>query len=435
MRVNRFRRICCALALALAAFLTVVANASDNASSDGGYTVSEPVVISAVGYPADEPYVIENLEITNVGRANDCGNGILVESAANVVIRNCYIHDTDDAAIEVVSSENITIEDCTIVRATLTEEGNFWGGIVALDSTNVVIEGNSVGSTVSGAAIVAEDGCVNVSIVDNMLEDNGSQKKERDAEGYAVEGGYPEFGVSIGISVGGGSQDVVVSGNSVANSTSDGIAVKDGARNVEVFGNVLTASDEQGIWLVAVGENISIHDNRILDTVEYGLFLEWGVENVDIYNNDIERSMYAGFSIVNSRNSNIHDNAVVQTRGPAFELGYQSQADTEYISGLSLGFRTAGNHIWGNRITSGIAFEQAGGGDAVAGYDMWAENDIFDNTINGEPQGDSGETGDACWPLYVGIAGGVAALAAVAAVVLKFGSNRKHAYRRKVSSK
>ena len=434
MRTNRFRRICCALALALAASLTVVANASDGVSAEGGYALSEPVVISAVGYPADSPYVIENLEITNVNRSNDCGNGILVENSSNVIIRNCYIHDTDAAAIEIVASENVTIENCTIVRATLTSEGSFWGGIVALNSTNVVIEGNVVSETVSGAAITAEDGCRNISIRYNDLEDNGSQKKERDGEGYAVEGGYPEFGICIGISIGRGSEDIVISGNNVANSTSDGIAIKDGARNVDVFDNVLTANDEQGVWLVAVGENISIHDNRILDTVEYGLFLEWGVENVEIYNNDIERSMYAGFSIVNSRNNDIHDNDVVQTRGPAFELGYQSQADTEYISGLSPGFRTAGNHIWGNRITSGIAFEQADSDDPVGGYDMWAENDIVDNTVNGEPQGDSGETGDACWPLYAGIAGGVAALAAVV-IVLKFGSNRKRAHKRKVSAK
>ncbi len=276
------------------------------------YEQHDPLLIENVHATAENPYVIEGMDITC-----DEGSGLIVRNSSHILIRNNYFHDcakeTGNSpeglrqfySLYVDSSDHIEISQNTF-------ENNLIGPYIR-KSHNVTILNNSITNSTYFSGIRC-DHCTNSEIAYNTLEDNGVR------EWFFIDGGSGPRIIGIWAVR---PENMKIHHNTVINSTSDGISVtgqdylnddwKGIAQNVEIYNNTLMNNLEQGIW-VCRARNITIHDNEIHAScdspgVGTGIFFEFDVQDSEVYDNVIHACKQpCGVGLRFSHNNYIHDN-------------------------------------------------------------------------------------------------------------------------------
>jgi len=304
------------------------------------YEIHDPIVVENVHATADDPYVVENYEISS-----STENCIVIKNSKHVVVRNNFLHDcnwyTDEYpggwqegnSLMVEDSEDITIENNVV-------KDNIIGPYVRR-SKMVKILNNTVTNSVHYSGIRC-DHCTDSEIAYNYLSNNG------------VREWFDDLSRIIGIWAVRG-DNIDIHDNTVINSTSDGIAAtgqdymkNDGisdwtgvTTDVRIYNNSLINNWEQGIWVVRA-RNVEIFGNDIYTSCDSplpgsGVFFEFDVADSEVYDNVITSCKHPGaIGIRFSHNNNFHDNIHYGTeKFPLFDITDESNEDTEEKARLS----------------------------------------------------------------------------------------------------
>jgi len=229
------------------------------------YKPHAPIVLADKTFPPHRPYIIEGYEIQAVGK-----QAIYLRNCANIVIRNCYLHDSE-YAIRAENCRNIRIIGCYIDA---NERGILFEGAPEHLSHDIQVSHNVV------TRCFRTDGIsfrwvAGVEVAGNVLKNNGQIWEDRIS----------------GISFNGLFRNILIHHNFVECSNSDGVELmgerqREQSSRVEVCYNTLKDNGEQGVWLLHVTES-RVHHNLIFGSHNNGVFLEWDVSRVRIDHNII----------------------------------------------------------------------------------------------------------------------------------------------------
>jgi len=229
------------------------------------YAPHAPITLADQTFLPGQPHIIEGYEIRANGK-----NAIYLRNCANVVIRNCYLHDSEHAILA-EGCRNIRVVGCYIDS---NKRGILFEGSPNKLSREIQVSHNVV------TRCIRTDGISfrwvgNVEVDGNVLKDNGQIWEDRIS----------------GISFNGFFQNISIHNNFVARSNSDGIELmgeqqKERSTQVEVHHNTLKDNGEQGVWLFHITDS-RVHHNLISGSHNNGVFLEWDVSKVRIAHNII----------------------------------------------------------------------------------------------------------------------------------------------------
>lgn len=280
------------------------------------YVYHAPIVIKDINATPDNPYIIEDYEITNQ-------NGTCIEmlNSENIIIKNNYLHDCKltpmptgrvvleegGYAIYAQDIKNLKIENNTI-------NDNFRG--VQIDtSKNIILANNNQTNTYRDACFLFRN-CFNIIAHDNFAKNNGATEVLRPISEGIIEADGRLQGIILWET-----SPARIYNNKIINSSSDGIGIAGSTlenpegrvSDIWVYNNTLLYNGEQGVWMV------SVNDSRICDNYiafnkarpgfgggSSGISFEFDVYNTEIYNNIIESNDNCGIAIKNS-----HDNIII----------------------------------------------------------------------------------------------------------------------------
>jgi len=229
------------------------------------FTPHAPIIRANQIFPPDQPYIIEGYEIQAEGK-----KAISLRNCANIVIRNCYLHNSD-YAIRAESCRNIRVVGCQIDK---NKRGILIEGAPENLSHGIRVSRNVVTHCFREDAISFRR-VADVEVDGNVLKDNGKIWEDRIS----------------GISFNGFFKNISIHDNFVVRSNSDGIELFceqrcERARQIEVYHNMLRDNGEQGVWLQHLTSS-HVHNNLIFGSNNNGVCLEWDVSEVQIDHNVI----------------------------------------------------------------------------------------------------------------------------------------------------
>lgn len=283
------------------------------------YVKSLPIMMQNCNATAQNPIIIENLDLT----ASDA-NAIDITNCSHVIIRNNRIHDVttsnipryvDAHAIATLDSSDIKIYGNVIsdnfrgVWVHKTVDGSYRRPDHA-NLTNISVYGNWVERSSSDNGLDVW-GATGVEVHGNVLKNNGDPAH---FENHRI----------VGIEVW-NSTTVKVFDNLSIESTSDGMCVAVDIRdfvagrvplskNVEIYNNVSRHNGEQGIWL-RFANGGSVHDNYVTENDKTvglnpanGILFEDHVDNFKVYGNRLSDDVYSEISLINSSHNEVFSN-------------------------------------------------------------------------------------------------------------------------------
>ena len=194
----------------------------------------------------------------------DYGQIVLV-NCSNSIISNQYIPRTA-TGIEVIHSNNITIQDCNI-ESMMLEWAFLFDGICIKESTNCTIKGNFCYNGTSGIRLEDTEDTL---VTNNILEENWA-----------------------GIDINGGLNTSLI-GNTCERSYYAGMFLT-GMDNSLIQDNTLYNNSQDGIQLHSLS-NVIISYNLFEKNGYYGAALYFNVLNCKIHHNSFERNNRKGFA-------------------------------------------------------------------------------------------------------------------------------------------
>ncbi len=132
--------------------LTVRSNAKTNRSA---------VLVEDVDGSGSDTVTLSNLTVTALN-----GTGVTVTNSSSVLISNCRAAATGRSGVNITDSDTVTVEDCLFERCQRH-------GVELTRARSCIVRGSTVEAS-NWSAIVVDDGCEDITLRDNLLEDTNS---------------------------------------------------------------------------------------------------------------------------------------------------------------------------------------------------------------------------------------------------------------------
>ncbi|MFX1574825.1 MAG: nitrous oxide reductase family maturation protein NosD [Promethearchaeota archaeon] len=262
------------------------------------------------GSPGD-PYLLQNLEI-------DCGgadNGIVIEnSVAYFTIRDCTIYNSGSGYYGIylynVNNGKIIGNNCS---------NNSLGIWIEYSSHNS-IEGNTIYSDGTGTGIVLYYSC-NYNTIDGNFVENGYHGIGCiESDSNTISGNTLIKSINFGIWFLSDCDFNNISGNIVSDNTdptdigAEGISIESGSDNNIITGNTVNNNAENGIYIESSDFN-NITANVIYSNNESGITLDGACYTITICDNEIYENEMNGINFANSGDDKCYGNVIRDNSG------------------------------------------------------------------------------------------------------------------------
>jgi len=272
----------------------IISNASsdENRIVKKGYTSHAPINITSdadlIVFPGsgtkDDPYVIENYNITNSG-----ADGIHISGTTKyILIRNCYL-DGENSNYSGISISSVAEGT---VNVTNNSVNYYWNGISLYYSSNNSFTSNTITNS-SFFAIDLRDSSNNNAFTSNTITNSSI----------------------VGIDLRDSSNNNAFTSNTITNSGYVGIFLYCYSNNNAFTSNTITNSGYEGIFLYCYSNNNSFTSNTITNSNFAGVYLEGDSNNNSFTSNTITNSGYDGIHLRSGSNNNAFTSNTITNSG------------------------------------------------------------------------------------------------------------------------
>jgi mannuronan 5-epimerase len=189
-----------------------------------------------------------------------------------------------------------------------------------------------------------------------------------------------------GLHLAGNVSDILVSNNTILNSTQHGLDLLR-VRDIVILDNNVSSNNEHGIFCTRVCQNASIGSNIISDNGKSGIVLSYTTTDSDVEHNILQSNNGSAIAIRNSSRNTVYDN-IVEQNGFGIAISQNSTNNSVVNNSISNSDATGvllNSHSKNNTIEKNLIQHSNGAGINVdSAFDNnIIQNQIFENAKSG----------------------------------------------------